>query len=74
MGYSKKYSSLENNYMDKWNMHCISNHIIDNNKIKICCLNNSYKLEDIFNYAVKETKLNLENTCPILYDYLVNHK
>lgn len=74
MGYSKRYSSLENNYMDKWNMHCISDHVIDSDKIKLCYLNNSYKLKDIFNYAVKETRLNLENTCPILYDYLVNHK
>lgn len=73
MGYSKKYSSLESNYMDKWNMHCKSNHVIDSDKIKLCYLNNSYKLKDIFSYAVKETKLNLENVCPILYDYLVNH-
>lgn len=73
MGYSKKYSSLENNYMDKWNMHCIPNHIVEIDKIKICFLNNSYSLKDIFNYAIKQTTLNLEDTCPVLYDYLTNH-
>ena len=55
------------------NMHCTSNHTIDSDKIKLCCLDNSYKLKDIFNYAIKQTTLNLEDICPILYDYLVNH-
>lgn len=73
MGYSNRYSSLNNNCMDKWNMHCISNHIIKNDKIKLCYLNNSYKLEDIFNYVIKQTNLKLEDTCPILYDYLFSH-
>ena len=73
MGYSKKYSSLDDKHMDKWNMHCTSNHTIDSDKIKLCCLDNSYKLKDIFNYAIKQTTLNLEDICPILYDYLVNH-
>lgn len=74
MGYSKKYSQLDDNYMDKWNMHCMSNHCIDTDKINLCHLNNSYTLKDIFDYAVKESNLDLKNTCPILYDYLNNHK
>lgn len=73
MGYSKKYSSLENNYMDKWNMHCKSNHVIKSDKIKVCYINASCKLEDIFCYAIKQTTIDLKNICPILYDYLVNH-
>ena len=73
MGYSKKYSSLDNNCMDKWNMHCLSNHIISSDKIKLCYLDNSYKLNAIFDYAIKNSTLDLENICPRLYDYLLNH-
>lgn len=72
MGYSQKYSSLDDNRMDKWNMHCLSNHRIENNKIKLCYVNDSYKLRDIFIYLIHETSLNLKYTCPILYDYLAN--
>lgn len=54
MGDSKRYSSLENNYR---NIHCISNHTINSDKIKLCYLNNSYKLKDIFCYATKKLHL-----------------
>lgn len=70
MGYSKKYSSLKNNNMDKWNLHCLSNHIVNNNKIKLCYIEGSYKLKDIFNYAVNNTALDLKNICPVLDGYL----
>lgn len=72
MGYSKKYSSLENNTMDRWNLHCISNHSITNDKIKLCFINNSYKLIDIFKYAIKNTTLDIECICPVLFEYLNN--
>ena len=74
MGYSKKYSSLENNNMDKWNLHCLSDHSINNSKIKLCYIKDSYKLKDIFNYAVNNTTIDLKNICPILYEYLENEK
>lgn len=70
MGYSKKYSSLEGNDMDKWNLHCLSNHKIDNNKIKLCYINESYSMIDIFIYAINNTLLNIKDNCPILYEYL----
>lgn len=74
MGYSKQYSSLENNKMDKWNLHCISNHIITKDKIKISYINNSYKLIDIFNYAIRNTNLDIQIVCPILFEYLKTKK
>ncbi len=72
MGYSKRYSSLDTTEMDKWNMHCLSNHSIDRNKIKLCYVNDSCKLKDIFVYLIHETNLNLKDTCPVLYDYIIN--
>lgn len=70
MGYHKRYSSLENNDMDRWNLHCFSNHNISKDKIKLCYINNSYYLIDILNYTVSNSKLDLENMVPILYKYL----
>lgn len=70
MGYSKKYSLLDGNDMDKWNLHCLSNHKIDNNKIKLCYINESYSMIDIFIYAINNTLLNIKDNLPILYEYL----
>ena len=74
MGYSNKYSSLENNNMDKWNLHCISDHNINKSKIKLCYIKDTYKLKDIFNYAVNNTTIDLKNICPVLYEYLEKEK
>lgn len=74
MGYSKKYSSLDSNEMDKWNLHCLSDHNISSNKIKLCYINNSVQLRDIFNYIIDNTKLDLKDVCPVLYDYINNRK
>lgn len=74
MGYSKKYSSLENSNMDKWNLHCLSKHSININKIKLCYINGSCQLRDIFNYTINTTKLDLKDICPILYDYIASKK
>ena len=74
MGYSKKYSKLESNEMDKWNLHCMSNHNISSDKIKLCYVDGSYELRDIFNYIVYRTNLNLKEICPILYEYSLYKK
>lgn len=74
MGYSKKYSSLDTTIMDKWNLHCLSNHKISSYKIKLCLINDSNKLRDIFNYTIKNTKIDIKNTCPRLYNYLIYKK
>lgn len=75
MGYSKKYSTLEDNSMDKWNLHAFSNHIISKDKIKICYLEDgAYRLKDIFNYCLDNTKIDIENVCPILWDYINSRK
>lgn len=75
MGYSKRYSNLNNPNMDRWNMHTISGKGIESKKIKLCFLkNNTNGLRNIFYYSIAHTKLDLETTCPILYDYIVDQK
>lgn len=75
MGYSKKYSNLNSTIMDKWNLHTITGHKIASKNIKLCTLDNgNYKLREIFNYCVENTKIDLEYTCPALYAYLSNNK
>lgn len=75
MGYSDKYSSLDNITVDKWNMHTFTNHKIESEKIKLCTLeNDSCNLREIFNYCIKNTKIDIKNICPILYKYLNNSK
>lgn len=69
-GYSLKYSDLETVKMDKWNLHTFSNHGIDSSKLKICYVEDSYKMYDILSYALKNTNLDIENICPVLFDYL----
>lgn len=70
-GYSEKYSDLNTNIMDKWNMHTFSNHIIDSKKIELCCLDNgSSNLKDIFKYCLENTKIDIKNICPELCAYL----
>ena len=70
-GYSEKYSDLNSNIMDKWNMHTLTDHTIDSKKIMICYLeNNSFNLRDIFNYCLQNTKIDLKKVCPELSAYL----
>ena len=70
-GYSKKYSDLNDATMDRWNMHTLTNHNVDNKKIKICYLENgNCSLRDIFNYCLKNTNVDYKNICPLLCAYL----
>lgn len=70
LGYSEKYSDMDSNKMDDWNLHTITNKVIEANKIKLCYLGDSYKIKDIFEYAIKNTNLDLKDICPNLYEYL----
>lgn len=75
MGYSEKYSSVENTNMDRWNMHTFAHHGINPEKIEFCVLENGkYKLRDIFYYCLENTKIDLKDVCPIVYDYLKERK
>lgn len=74
LGYSEKYSDINSNKMDNWNLHTLSNKGIDPNKIKLCSINNSTNIRDIFNYILENTKLDLKDICPVLYDYLNSTK
>ena len=70
-GYSEKYSDLNSNIMDKWNMHTLTNHIVNNKKIKVCYLeDSSSNLRDIFNYCLENTKIDFKSICPELCAYL----
>lgn len=71
MGYSPKYAILSNSSMDKWNLHTFTNQTVDKRKIKLCTLENgSYELRDIFNFCIENTKIDIKNLCPNLYEYL----
>lgn len=73
-GYSPIYSDLETIKMDKWNLHTFSNHGVDNSKIKICYINESYKMVDILKYALDNTNLDVKEVCPVLWKYLKRRK
>lgn len=53
-----------------WNLHTLTNIGINPGKLKLCSINNSTSVRDILNYILENTKLDLRNMCPILYDYL----
>lgn len=74
LGYSLKYSDMNSNKMDKWNLHTLSNKKVEKEKIKLCYIKNSKNIRDILNFAVENTKLDLENMCPVLYDYIKESK
>ncbi len=73
-GYSPLYSDLESVKMDKWNMHTFSNHGVDKDKIKTCYINNSSSMFDILMFAIKNTNINIKDTCPVLFGYLKSRK
>lgn len=69
-GYSLKYSDLETNKMDRWNLHTLTDHGIDISKIKLCYINDSYSMDDILKYALENTSLDINKVCPKLCAYL----
>lgn len=73
-GYSEIYSDLKSTKMDKWNLHTFSDYGVKPSKLKICYINESYKMMDILNYALSNTNLNIEKVCPVLWEYLKNRK
>lgn len=73
-GYSLKYSDLSSTKMDKWNLHTFTEHGVSLDKIKICCVDSSYKMLDILNYALDHTNLDIKEICPVLWKYLKSRK
>lgn len=73
-GYSPKYTDLGSIKMDKWNLHTFTNHGIEPTKLKLCYINESYKMKDILDFALKNTNLNIEDICPVLWQYLKSRK
>lgn len=70
LGYSEKYSDMNSNKMDNWNLHTLTNKGINPSKLKLCSINKSTNIRNILNYILKNTKLDLKDICPNLYDYL----
>lgn len=73
-GYSLEYSDLETTKMDKWNLHTFSNHGIASSKLKICYVDKSCSMFTILEYALKNTSLDIETICPVLFAYLKSRK
>ena len=74
LGYSEKYSDMNSNKMDNWNLHTLSDKGISPNKLKLCYINDSTSIRDILNFILENTELNLKDICPNLYDYLNSYK
>ncbi len=70
LGYSEKYSDMNSNCMDKWNLHTMQNKGVSPTKLKLCKVHNKDNIKDILIFAVKNTSLDLLNICPVLCDYL----
>lgn len=60
--------------MVNWNLNTFSSKGIHSNKLKLCYINNSGSIKETFHYVLKNTELDLKDTCPVLYDYLNNAK
>lgn len=73
-GYSLKYSDLDSNRMDKWNLHTYTDHIINNTKIKEVLLNGENDLTKILLFVINNTKMDVSDMCPDLFDYLQNRR
>lgn len=72
--YKLSLNDMNSNKMDNWNLHTLDNKGVKANKLKLCTINNATNMRDIFNYILKNTKLNLKEICPNIYDYLENEK
>ena len=70
LGYSKKYSDMNSEKMDSWNLHTLSGKGIAKEKLSICYIKKSCSMNDILNYALENTKINLKEVCPVLFDYI----
>lgn len=74
LGYSEKYSNMNSNKMDKWNLHTLDNKGIKPSKLKLCSINKSTQFKDVFTYSLENTNLDLKDMCPNLYDFLISNK
>ena len=73
-GYSPIYSDLDSTKMDKWNLHTFSGYGVSSDKLKMCYINNCYSMFDILMFALKNTKIDTKNVCPVLWEYLNSRK
>lgn len=62
-------SSVENEYMDYWNMHTYSGKIVEASKIHLLKIGDSYKASDILEYMRHNTEIKIKRDLPYLYSY-----
>lgn len=70
LGYSLKYSDMNSNHMDRWNMHTKSGRGVSKDKIKLCTINGSADIKKILTFIISSSNLDLEEICPNLAGYL----
>lgn len=61
---------LNNPRLELWNMHTISDKIIEKEKLSLLECDGSTSAKDIILFMVKNTKLNVKESCPFFYRYL----
>jgi len=60
--------SVEDSKVEKWNMHTLSNKVIEKEKIKLLKINDSIKATDIIEYMRKKSNIKIKKELPFL-DY-----
>lgn len=68
--------NIENNTIEKWNMHTLSNKIIEKKKITLLSANNSFKASDLIEYMFYQSNIKFSKELPFfnkyVNDYILN--
>ncbi len=62
--------NIEDCTMEKWNMHTISNKVIEKDKIKLLKFGNLYKASELIEYMVKISDINFSDDLPFFNKYI----
>lgn len=62
--------NIEDNTIEKWNMHTLSNKKIEKEKITLLKLNKSFNANDLLEYMYNQSSLNFSLNLPFLYKYI----
>lgn len=64
---------INDNKVEKWNMHTLSNKTIEKEKITLVKYNNLIKASDLLEYMVKKSSINFLEELPFLNIYIRNY-
>ncbi|MBP3444780.1 MAG: hypothetical protein J6K23_02470 [Bacilli bacterium] len=62
--------NIEDSTIEKWNMHTLSNRIIEKEKITLLSINDSFKASDIVEYMFKQSNIKFSEQLPFLNKYI----